>query len=81
MGSRLKMSSRRLMSWSMRTNSPTLPPDGTSRVRPQNTGISATLTSGPATMLQSSAPGRCGGWTKAIPPKGQRRMWLATPPT
>src|SRR5829696_5513000 len=32
-------------------------------------------------MLQSTAPGRGGGATKAIPPSGHRTMWSARPPT
>ena len=38
-----------------------------SSTRPSSTGTRATLTSGPAAMLHSVAPGRCGGSTYATP--------------
>ena len=47
----------------------------------ENTGKSATFTSGPAAMLQSMAPGRCGGDTYATPPSGQRTILVCLPPT
>ena len=37
---------------------------------PNVIGTSTTLTSGPAAMLQRTAPGRCGGRTNATPPSG-----------
>ena len=41
------------------------------------TGVSTTLTSGPAAMLQRVAPGRTGGATYATPPSGQSTIWFA----
>ena len=51
------------------------------RMATYSTGASATFTSGPAAMLHSIAPGRCGGFTYATPPSGHSRIWFACPPT
>ncbi len=39
------------------------PAEPPTSIRPKSTGTRTTLTSGPAAMLHSVAPGRCGGST------------------